>query len=78
MSKQTLKAINAFPWAFIIGCLLIACNKNALKDYSYEGGLKPRTENSGAYDVLYIQTNNYEKGRNAILAYKVYADGQPI
>jgi hypothetical protein len=79
MSKQILKPVPAPLWACVFYCVLIACNKGTFNEYSGSGGgKKAGTENTGTPDILYIQTNNYEKGQNAILAYKVYNEGHPI
>ncbi|OQP42751.1 hypothetical protein A4H97_11335 [Niastella yeongjuensis] len=78
MSKQILKPVYAPLWIFVYCCALIACNKGTFNEYSGTGsGEKAGTENTGNPDILYIQTNNYEKGQNAILAYKVYNEGHP-
>jgi len=69
MSKQILKTVSAPLWAFVFCCLLVSCAK--LNEYSGSG-------RGAAKDIIYIQTNNPENGQNAILAYKIYADGQPI
>jgi hypothetical protein len=72
MNKQILKPVYVLLWAFVFCCLFSACSK--LNEYSGSGGL----ERNGPSDIIYIQTNNPEKGQNAILAYKVYKDGHPI
>jgi hypothetical protein len=77
MSKQFLKPVNAPLWAFAICCLLVACNKNAFNEQSPSDETKASIKSTGGPDILYIQTNNSEKGQNAILAYKVYEDGHP-
>jgi len=69
MSKQILKPVSITLWAFVFGCLLVSCSK--LNEYSGSG-------RGSAKDIIYIQTNNSEKGQNAILAYKIYADGHAI
>ena len=74
MSKQILKPVCATLWAFVLCCLLGACEK--FNEYSGTGG--PGLESKGTSDIIYIQTNNAESGRNAILAYKVYDDGHSI
>lgn len=74
MSKQILKPVCSTLWIIISCCLLVACEK--FNEYSGTGG--PRTERNGSPDIVYIQSNNSESGQNAILAYKVYDDGQPI
>lgn len=73
MSKQILKTVYAILWACICVCLLVACDK--FNEYSGTGG--PGLKSNGLPDILYIQTNNAENGRNAVLAYKVYNNGQP-
>ena len=78
MSKQFLKPLYTYLYAILFCCVLVACNKGAFNEYSGSGGKKTETENTGTPDILYIQTNNYERGQNAILAYKVYNEGHPI
>ncbi len=78
MSKQILKPVYTSLCAFVFCCVLIACNKDAFNEYSGSGGKNAGIENTGTPDILYIQTNNYEQGQNAILAYKVYNEGHPV
>jgi hypothetical protein len=67
MNKQILKPVCATVWALVFCYALVSCSK--LNEYSGSG--------KGVPDILYIQTNNSEKGQNAILAYKSYNDGRP-
>jgi hypothetical protein len=77
MNKQILKPVYTSLWAFVFCCLLIACNKGSFNEYSGSGWGKKAGVHTGIPDILYIQTNNSEKGQNAILAYKVYKEGLP-
>ncbi|WP_205513912.1 beta-propeller fold lactonase family protein [Longitalea arenae] len=76
MYKQIPASVHAALWAII--CLLVACDKNALNEYS--GSYKPGEEHiaGNISDIIYIQTNNYQKGQNAIIGYRVYQDGHPV
>src|SRR5688572_863014 len=78
MSKQIPAYVHASLWAIIICCLLVACGKGALNEYS--GSYKPGEESShgSVSDIIYIQTNNSLQGQNAIIAYRVYEDGHPV
>ncbi|HEX6431748.1 MAG TPA: beta-propeller fold lactonase family protein [Niastella sp.] len=78
MKKQIPACVHASLWAVIICCLLIACNKDAFNEYS--GSYKPGEENltGNISDIIYIQTNNSQKGQNAIIAYRVYEDGHAV
>src|SRR5688572_2759024 len=78
MKKQIPACIHASLWAVIICCLPVACNKGSLNEYS--GSYKPREEGptGNVSDIIYIQTNNSQKGQNAIIAYRIYEGGQPV
>lgn len=78
MNKQIPACAHASLCAVIICCLLIACNKGTFNEYS--GSYKSPEENPAGNisDIIYIQTNNAQIGQNAIIAYRVYEDGQPV
>ena len=78
MKKQNPVCVHASLWVVIICCLLIACNKDALNEYS--GSYKPSAEGptGNITDIIYIQTNNDQKAQNAIIAYRVYENGYPV
>jgi 6-phosphogluconolactonase (cycloisomerase 2 family) len=78
MNKQIPVCVHATLWTVIICCLLVACNKDAFNEYS--GSYKPNEESptGNISDIIYIQTDNDQKGQNAIIAYRVYEDGQPV
>lgn len=78
MNKQIPACVHVSLWTVIICCLLVACNKDALNEYS--GSYKPREESPAGNisDIIYIQTNNSQQGQNAIIAYRVYEDGHPV
>jgi 6-phosphogluconolactonase (cycloisomerase 2 family) len=75
MNKQNPTCVHASLWAVIICCLLVACNKDAFNEYS--GSYNPPSAHStgNISDIIYIQTNDAQKGQNAIIAYRVYEDG---
>lgn len=75
MKKHVLKCVLACLWALILCSLLFSCSK--INEYS--AGLstgKSPCICTGPHDVVYLQTN-HEK-QNAILAYKVYGNGETI
>lgn len=74
MNKQILKPVCASLWAFVSCCLLVACHKFD----EYSGSWKQGSKSEIVSDVIYTQTNNSEKGQNAILAYKIYKDGHSM
>ncbi|WP_207515402.1 beta-propeller fold lactonase family protein [Longitalea luteola] len=77
MIKQILACVHASLWA-VICCLLVACNKDALNEYS--GGYKPgqKAPVGNVTDIIYIQTNNNQYAQNAIIGYRVYENGVPV
>ncbi|OQP59387.1 hypothetical protein [Niastella populi] len=75
MKKHVLKCVLACLWALIICTLLFSCSK--INEYSAGRSTgKSPCICTGPHDVVYLQTN-HEK-QNAILAYKVYSDGQSV
>jgi hypothetical protein len=78
MNKQIPAFVHVSLWAVICCCILVACNKDAFNEYS--GSYNPPGDNAtgNIADIIYIQTNDYQKGQNAIIAYRVYEDGHPV
>jgi len=73
MNKLFLKCAIVAVWTILIGSLMSSCNK--LNEYSGTG--KAGIERTGG-DIIYLQTNNGDKGENAIIAYRDYGDGHPV
>ena len=73
MNKLFLKCVLAVLWVMIICSLLASCSK--LNEYSGSGKAEVEGANGTGLDIIYIQTNNSNKGQNGILAYQVYANG---
>lgn len=60
-------------------CLLIACSKDPFAEYS--ASYRPSAADSiggNIADIIYIQTNNPEKGQNAIIGYRIYDSGRAV
>lgn len=73
MNKLFLKCVIVAVWAVILASLFVSCSK--LNEYSGTGKAEAGRANGPGLDIIYIQTNNSNKGRNGILAYQVYANG---
>ncbi|MBO9203402.1 MULTISPECIES: beta-propeller fold lactonase family protein [Niastella] len=75
MSKQIPARMHASLWAIVICCLLVACNKGWLNEYS--GSYKADTTGK-VIDIIYLESNSSEWAQNSILGYRVYEGGQVV
>jgi 6-phosphogluconolactonase (cycloisomerase 2 family) len=75
MNKQNRASVHVSLCPIIICCLLVACSKDPFAEYS---GSYTRDSTGNFSDIIYLQTNNPEKGQNAIIAYRVFGDGRPV
>jgi 6-phosphogluconolactonase (cycloisomerase 2 family) len=73
MNKLFLKCVIVAVGAIILASLFVSCSK--LNEYSGAGKAEAGRANGPGLDIIYIQTNNSNKGQNGILAYQVYANG---
>ena len=73
MNKLFLKCVLVAVWTILIGSLMSSCSR--LNEYSGTG--KAGIEGTDG-DIIYLQTNNGDKGENAIIAYRDYGDGHPV
>jgi hypothetical protein len=73
MNKLFLKCVLAIVWVIIIASLFVSCSK--LNEYSGSGKPEAGRAYGPGLDIVYIQTNNSNKGQNGILAYQVYSSG---
>jgi hypothetical protein len=75
MNKLLLKCVLVAVWVILIGSLMSSCSK--LNEYSGTGKAALGGAHGTGGDIIYLQTNNGNKGENAILAYRDYGDGHP-
>lgn len=73
MKRLCVKCVLAALWVILICSLLASCSK--LNEYSGSGKAIVKGPSGSVTDMIYIQTNNSNRGENGILAYRMYTSG---